>query len=137
MELARRAVHLRAAERRAVANGTQAANRDAERRVLPGLGRRTARFDGPRKVSADLDSVLILRVTRASGVVDTIAKTRPQPTQVETEGQPGEAPKSITLRFTMLGVAKEAVAEHERWLKSRFSDREVEQLIEMLARIHE
>lgn len=35
-----------------------------------------------------------------------------------------------------LGVAKEAIAEHERWLKSRFSDREVEQLIEMLARIH-
>jgi DNA-binding MarR family transcriptional regulator len=36
-----------------------------------------------------------------------------------------------------LGVAKDAIAEHERWLKTRFSDREVEQLIEMLARIHE
>jgi len=34
-------------------------------------------------------------------------------------------------------VAKDAIAEHERWLKSRFSDKEVETLIEMLARIHE
>ncbi|MEY4720473.1 MAG: hypothetical protein RIQ46_198 [Pseudomonadota bacterium] len=33
--------------------------------------------------------------------------------------------------------AKEAITEHERWLKSRFTDREVETLIEMLARIHE
>ena len=80
------------------------------------LAQRTTRFDGPRKASADLDSVLILRVTRASGLVDTIAKTRPQPTQVETEGQPGEAPKSITLRFTMLGVAEEAVLAADGWL---------------------
>lgn len=36
-----------------------------------------------------------------------------------------------------LVVAKDAIAEHERWLKSRFSDKEVETLIEMLARIHE
>lgn len=36
-----------------------------------------------------------------------------------------------------LSVAKEAIAEHERWLKSRFTDREVDQLIEMLSRIHE
>jgi DNA-binding MarR family transcriptional regulator len=33
--------------------------------------------------------------------------------------------------------AKEAITEHERWLKSRFTDREVETLIEMLTRIHE
>jgi DNA-binding MarR family transcriptional regulator len=36
-----------------------------------------------------------------------------------------------------LTVAKDAIAEHERWLKSRFSDKEVEQLIELLSRIHE
>jgi DNA-binding MarR family transcriptional regulator len=47
-----------------------------------------------------------------------------------------------TLNLTTAGrkalvAAKDAIAEHERWLKSRFSDREVEQLIEMLARIHE
>ena len=38
---------------------------------------------------------------------------------------------------TMLARAKEAIAEHERWLKARFTDKEVSQLIEMLSRIHE
>ncbi|MFM5950293.1 MAG: MarR family winged helix-turn-helix transcriptional regulator [Novosphingobium sp.] len=33
--------------------------------------------------------------------------------------------------------AKDAISDHERWLKSRFSDKEVEQLIELLSRIHE
>ena len=36
-----------------------------------------------------------------------------------------------------LVVAKDAIMAHERWLKSRFSDREVETLIELLTRIHE
>lgn len=36
-----------------------------------------------------------------------------------------------------LGAAKEAIGEHERWLKSRFTDKEVETLIEMLTRIRE
>jgi DNA-binding MarR family transcriptional regulator len=37
----------------------------------------------------------------------------------------------------MLSVAKEAIRTHETWLKARFTDKEVAQLIEMLARIHE
>lgn len=37
---------------------------------------------------------------------------------------------------TALASAKDAVAEHESWLKSRFTEREVETLIEMLSRIH-
>lgn len=36
-----------------------------------------------------------------------------------------------------LTASKDAIAAHERWLKSRFSDREVETLIELLTRIHE
>ena len=36
-----------------------------------------------------------------------------------------------------LVVAKDAIMAHERWLKSRFSDREVETLIELLTRIYE
>ena len=36
-----------------------------------------------------------------------------------------------------LAKAKEGILEHERWLKSRFTDKEVEMLIEMLTRIHE
>jgi DNA-binding MarR family transcriptional regulator len=33
--------------------------------------------------------------------------------------------------------AKEAITQHEEWLKSRFNDKEVAKLIEYLARIHE
>ena len=38
---------------------------------------------------------------------------------------------------TTLAAAKDAIAAHERWLKARFSEREVETLIELLTRIHE
>jgi DNA-binding MarR family transcriptional regulator len=37
----------------------------------------------------------------------------------------------------ILKQAKHAIREHERWLKSRFTDEEVRQLIELLTRIHE
>lgn len=37
----------------------------------------------------------------------------------------------------MLQVAKQAIQEHENWLKSRFTDKEVAKLIELLTRIHE
>jgi DNA-binding MarR family transcriptional regulator len=36
-----------------------------------------------------------------------------------------------------LSAAKRAIREHERWLKSRFSEQEVATLIELLTRIHE
>ncbi|TLY76513.1 MAG: MarR family transcriptional regulator [Gammaproteobacteria bacterium] len=36
-----------------------------------------------------------------------------------------------------LSTAKRAIQQHEQWLKSRFSEREVAQLIELLTRIHE
>ncbi len=36
-----------------------------------------------------------------------------------------------------LSKAKIAIRQHERWLKSRFSEKEVAQLIELLTRIHE
>ncbi len=35
-----------------------------------------------------------------------------------------------------LGKAKQAVLEHENWLKSRFTARETKQLIALLTRIH-
>jgi DNA-binding MarR family transcriptional regulator len=37
----------------------------------------------------------------------------------------------------VLAVAKDAIRSHENWLKSRFSAKEISQLVEMLARIHE
>ena len=36
-----------------------------------------------------------------------------------------------------LAKAKRAIQQHERWLKSRFSEKEVAKLIELLTRIHE
>ena len=36
-----------------------------------------------------------------------------------------------------LAEAKRCIAEHEAWLKARFSPQEIEKLVEMLARIHE
>ena len=47
-----------------------------------------------------------------------------------------------TLNLTDIGrkalvMAKTAIRQHEQWLKSRFTDKEVAKLIEMLARIHE
>jgi DNA-binding MarR family transcriptional regulator len=47
-----------------------------------------------------------------------------------------------TLNLTESGrkalvTAKSAIWQHERWLKSRFTDREIAKLIELLTRIHE
>ncbi|HUJ53571.1 MAG TPA: MarR family transcriptional regulator [Steroidobacteraceae bacterium] len=36
-----------------------------------------------------------------------------------------------------LASAKRAIHQHEQWLKSRFTDKEVTKLIELLSRIHE
>lgn len=50
--------------------------------------------------------------------------------------------RKLTLNLTASGrkalaTAKQAIRAHERWLKSRFTDKEVEKLIELLTRIHE
>ena len=36
-----------------------------------------------------------------------------------------------------LATAKRAIHQHEQWLKSRFTDKEVAKLIELLTRIHD
>jgi DNA-binding MarR family transcriptional regulator len=36
-----------------------------------------------------------------------------------------------------LATAKRAIQQHEHWLKSRFNEKEVAKLIELLTRIHE
>ena len=50
--------------------------------------------------------------------------------------------RKLALNLTAAGrealtAAKQAIGEHERWLKSRFTGKEVQTLIELLARIHE
>ena len=57
-------------------------------------------------------------------------------------GKSASDARKQTLNLTEAGakalvVAKDAIREHERWLKARFSDAEVAKLIEMLTRIHE
>jgi DNA-binding MarR family transcriptional regulator len=57
-------------------------------------------------------------------------------------GKSASDARKQTLHLTETGrkalvVARQAIREHESWLKSRFSDAEVAQLIEMLTRIHE
>ena len=57
-------------------------------------------------------------------------------------GKSASDARKQTLNLTEAGrkamvVARQAVREHEKWLKSRFSDAEVAQLIEMLTRIHQ
>ncbi|MCB2087832.1 MAG: MarR family transcriptional regulator [Sphingomonadaceae bacterium] len=39
--------------------------------------------------------------------------------------------------LTILGHAKDAIREHEAWLKSRFTQKELDTLMELLARIHD
>ncbi len=38
---------------------------------------------------------------------------------------------------TVLADAKKAIADHEAWVKGRFSDQEVKMLVDLLTRIHE
>ncbi len=50
--------------------------------------------------------------------------------------------RKLALNLTAAGrkalrTAKRAIREHERWLKSRFTEKETRQLIELLTRIHE
>ena len=57
-------------------------------------------------------------------------------------GKSASDARKQTLNLTGAGaktlvIAKDAIREHEKWLKARFSDGEVAKLIEMLARIHE
>ena len=42
-----------------------------------------------------------------------------------------------TARLMAAQGAKVAILEHETWLKNRFTEQEVAQLVEMLSRIHE
>jgi DNA-binding MarR family transcriptional regulator len=57
-------------------------------------------------------------------------------------GKSEEDGRKQTLNLTDAGrkalvTAKSAIQQHEQWLKSRFTDKEVSKLIEMLTRIHD
>ncbi len=54
----------------------------------------------------------------------------------EDDGRKQELFLTAEGEATLVG-AKSCIAEHEAWLKSRFSDKEIEKLVELLARIHD
>ena len=50
--------------------------------------------------------------------------------------------RKLALKLTasgrvILGTAKRAIRQHEQWLKARFTDKEVNNLVKLLMRIHE
>jgi DNA-binding MarR family transcriptional regulator len=67
---------------------------------------------------------------------------RLQARRLLVRGQSSSDRRKQTLNLTaagrrMLVIARRAIRQHEHWLKSRFTKREVAKLIEYLARIHE
>jgi DNA-binding MarR family transcriptional regulator len=54
----------------------------------------------------------------------------------ETDGRKQTLNLTAAGRKALIG-AKDSIRQHEEWLKSRFTNKEVEKLIEYLARIHE
>jgi DNA-binding MarR family transcriptional regulator len=81
----------------------------------------------------------LMRMDRATTMAIV---NRLQARDLLVRGQSQSDGRMQTLNLTeagraMLQTAKEAIALHERWLKSRFTDKEVDKLIQLLSRIHE
>jgi DNA-binding MarR family transcriptional regulator len=88
---------------------------------------------------AQTDLALRLRMDRATVMAIV---NRLQARKYLLRGKSKEDGRRQTLNLTAVGSAalakaKSAILDHEAWLKSRFSDREVGLLIDLLTRIHE
>jgi DNA-binding MarR family transcriptional regulator len=88
---------------------------------------------------AQTDLALRLRMDRATTMAII---NRLQARGFLVRGKSTEDGRKQTLNLLPVGertlaIAKKAILEHEAWLKSRFTQNEAKQLIEMLARIHE
>jgi DNA-binding MarR family transcriptional regulator len=88
---------------------------------------------------AQTDLAQRMRMDRATTMANV---NRLQSRNYLVRGKSNSDGRRQTLNLTpagrdMLQVAKSAIREHEDWLKSRFTDKEVERLIELLTRIHE
>jgi len=88
---------------------------------------------------AQTDLAKLMRMDRATTMAIV---NRLQARDYLVRGQSQDDGRKQTLNLTDAGRqalvdAKDAIGQHEEWLKSRFTDREVDQLIEMLTRIHE
>lgn len=88
---------------------------------------------------AQTDLARLMRMDRATTMAIV---NRLQARKLLVRGKSPSDGRKQTLALTdqgraMLVEAKRAIQAHESWLKSRFSDQEVETLINLLAKIHE
>jgi DNA-binding MarR family transcriptional regulator len=88
---------------------------------------------------AQTDLARLMRMDRATTMAIV---NRLQDRKLLLRGKSHTDGRKQTLNLTsegkdMLAVAKKAIRDHENWLKSRFSNKEVNVLIELLTRIHE
>jgi len=88
---------------------------------------------------AQTDLAKLMRMDRATTMAIV---NRLQAREYLVRGQSRDDGRKQTLNLTDAGRqalvdAKDAIRQHEEWLKSRFTEREVEHLIELLTRIHE
>jgi DNA-binding MarR family transcriptional regulator len=88
---------------------------------------------------AQTDLARLMRMDRATTMAIV---NRLQARDLLVRGKSALDGRKQTLQLTkdgeaILSDAKTAIAEHEAWLKARFSAAEVAKLIELLARIHE
>ena len=92
--------------------------------------------DHPDIAQTDLARTLDIDRATTMAIVHALEKKR----LLERGRSPGDA-RRVALRLTdagraVLAEAKAAIAEHESWLKSRFTADEVESLVGFLRRIH-
>lgn len=88
---------------------------------------------------AQTDLARLMRMDRATTMAIV---NRLQARKLLVRGKSSVDGRKQTLRLTgegqaILANAKDAIAQHEAWLKARFSADEVSTLIELLTRIHE
>ena len=92
--------------------------------------------DHPGIAQADLAQRLQMDRATVMGIVNRL---QARDFLVRGESTLDRRRQTLTLRpagIEVLKQAREAIVDHETWLKSRFNKREVTQLIGLLARIH-
>jgi DNA-binding MarR family transcriptional regulator len=93
--------------------------------------------DHPDIAQTDLSSRMRMDRATTMAIVNRLESRR-----YLVRGKSSSDGRKQTLNLTHLGrkalvTAKAAIRQHEHWLKSRFTAREVAKLIELLTRIHE
>ncbi len=93
--------------------------------------------DNPGMAQTDLAQRLRMDRATTMGIVNRLQARRYLERGVSTGDKRRQTLYLTPAGDEMLRKARHAICEHERWLKSRFSEQEVAQLLELLERIHE